>query len=219
MMSESHISPLFLRKILAASVWFIDPLAFFQLFSCHQFLITSSILISSQSSLRWYLARRPTSLYGILKGCQHHAQDSVSLQQLNRYFINRFCMKVRLKLLSGIVNSTASRVESLSESSNNRNGITNGDGVNTAGTTATSVESSLRFLVEAMAFLNAFVQSAADLRSQVVIQWEVEEAALNIRALSQVILLRLLLNGRSMFAFGAPDRYGHLPCWSSLGFV
>jgi len=52
--------------------------------------------------------------------------------------------------------------------------------------TARNVETSLRFLVEAMAFLNAFVQFAPDLRSKVVIQWEVEEAALNIHALSQV---------------------------------
>lgn len=51
---------------------------------------------------------------------------------------------------------------------------------------ANNTDSSLRFLVEAMAFLNAFVQSASDLRNQVVIQWEVEEAALNIHALSQV---------------------------------
>ena len=45
---------------------------------------------------------------------------------------------------------------------------------------------SLRFLVEAMSFLNSFVQFAPDLRSKVVIQWEVEEAALNVDALSQV---------------------------------
>jgi hypothetical protein len=86
--------------------------------------------------------------------------------------------KVRLKLLSGIVNSTASRVESLIES--NEDGITGG------GDIAYNTDTSLRFLVEAMAFLNSFVQSASDLRNQVVIQWEVEEAALNIHALAQV---------------------------------
>lgn len=105
-------------------------------------------------------------------------------------------MQVRLKLLSGIINSTASRVESLSEAQHlNRNAPTSSPSENngTATTDPTlssgsSVEPSLRFLVEAMAFLNAFVQSAADLRSQVVIQWEVEEASLNIHALSQVRL-------------------------------
>lgn len=81
-----------------------------------------------------------------------------------------------MKLLCGILNSTASRVESLSEAPDNA----------TSADTAGALESSLRFLVEAMAFLNAFVQSAADLRSQVVIQWEVEEASLNVHALSQV---------------------------------
>lgn len=72
--------------------------------------------------------------------------------------------------MSGIVNSSASRVESLSANNNDANAL----------------ESCLSFLVEGMAFLNAFVQSAPDLRHQVVIQWEVEEAALNIDALSQV---------------------------------
>ena len=86
--------------------------------------------------------------------------------------------KVRLKLLSGIVNSTASRVESLIES--------NEDGMTGGGDIAYNTDTSLRFLVEAMAFLNSFVQSASDLRNQVVIQWEVEEAALNIHALAQV---------------------------------
>ena len=88
--------------------------------------------------------------------------------------------QVRLKLLSGIINSTASRVESLVVSAG-------GGGSNGPGEIANNTDSSLRFLVEAMAFLNAFVQSASDLRNQVVIQWEVEEAALNIHALSQVI--------------------------------
>lgn len=87
-------------------------------------------------------------------------------------------MKVRLKLLSGIVNSTASRVESLIAS--NEDGLTGG------GDVAYNTDTALRFLVEAMAFLNSFVQSAPDLRNQVVIQWEVEEAALNIHALAQV---------------------------------
>ena len=86
--------------------------------------------------------------------------------------------KVRLKLLSGIVNSTASRVESLIES--------NEDGMTGGGDIAYNTDTSLRFLVESMAFLNSFVQSASDLRNQVVIQWEVEEAALNIHALAQV---------------------------------
>ncbi|KAK4009744.1 uncharacterized protein LOC123471528 [Daphnia magna] len=85
---------------------------------------------------------------------------------------------VRLKLLSGIVNSTASRVESLIAS--NEDGLTGG------GDVAYNTDTALRFLVEAMAFLNSFVQSAPDLRNQVVIQWEVEEAALNIHALAQV---------------------------------
>lgn len=82
--------------------------------------------------------------------------------------------------MSGIVNSTASRVESLTGSNNKDGIITNG------GEIVNNTDSSLRFLVEAMAFLNSFVQSAPDLRNQVVIQWEVEEAALNIHALSQV---------------------------------
>jgi len=105
-------------------------------------------------------------------------------------------VQVRLKLLSGIINSTASRVESLSEAQHlNRNAPTSSPSENNGtattdptSTSGSSVEPSLRFLVEAMAFLNAFVQSAADLRSQVVIQWEVEEASLNIHALSQVRL-------------------------------
>lgn len=87
-------------------------------------------------------------------------------------------MKVRLKLLSGIVNSTASRVESLIAS--------NEDGMTGGGDIAYNTDTALRFLVEAMAFFNSFVQSAPDLRNQVVIQWEVEEAALNIHALAQV---------------------------------
>ena len=78
---------------------------------------------------------------------------------------------VRMKLLTGIINSAASHVESLSESNKSLESTT---------------ESSLQFLVEAMAFLNAFVNSAPDLRHKVVIQWEVEEASLNIHALSQV---------------------------------
>lgn len=86
---------------------------------------------------------------------------------------------MRLKLLSGIVNSTASRVESLIEST--EDGLTSG-----GGDVAYNTDTSLRFLVEAMAFLNSFVQSASDLRNQVVIQWEVEEASLNIHALAQV---------------------------------
>lgn len=85
---------------------------------------------------------------------------------------------MRLKLLSGIVNSTASRVESLIESTE--------DGLTGGGDVLYNTDTSLRFLVEAMAFLNSFVQSASDLRNQVVIQWEVEEAALNIHALAQV---------------------------------
>lgn len=72
--------------------------------------------------------------------------------------------------MSGIVNSSASRVESLSAGNSDANAL----------------ESCLSFLVEAVALLNAFVQSAPDLRHQVVIQWEVEEAGLNIDALSQV---------------------------------
>lgn len=89
---------------------------------------------------------------------------------------------MRLKLLSGIVNSSASRVEALSNNKdNNANNNANSDASNT-------LETCLSFLVEGMAFLNAFVQSAPDLRHQVVIQWEVEEAALNIDALSQVRL-------------------------------
>jgi hypothetical protein len=91
--------------------------------------------------------------------------------------------KVRLKLLSGIVNSTASRVESLIESTE--------DGLTGGGDVAYNTDSSLRFLVEAMAFLNSFVQSASDLRNQVVIQWEVEEASLNIHALAQVSSLEI----------------------------
>ncbi len=86
---------------------------------------------------------------------------------------------VRMKLLTGIINSAASRVESLTESSNGGNG-------GGASSRSESLESSLRFLVEAVAFLNAFVNSAPDLRHKVVIQWEVEEAALNIHALSKV---------------------------------
>ena len=61
---------------------------------------------------------------------------------------------VRLKLLCGIINSSASRVESLTESHKG----------------AECAEASLAFLVEAVAFLNAFVQSAPNLRNQVVIQ-------------------------------------------------
>jgi Diaphanous FH3 Domain len=82
---------------------------------------------------------------------------------------------VRMKLLTGIINSAASRVESLTESNKS--------------SSSESTEPSLRFLVEAMAFLNAFVHSAPDLRNKVVIQWEVEEAALNIHALSKVTRL------------------------------
>lgn len=82
---------------------------------------------------------------------------------------------VRLKLLTGIINSAASRVESLAESNK----------------FSESSESSLRFLVEAVAFLNAFVQSAPDLRHQIVIQWEVEEAGLNIQALCQVCINKM----------------------------
>ncbi len=84
---------------------------------------------------------------------------------------------VRMKLLTGIINSAASRVESLTESNKSNS--------------SESTEPSLRFLVEAMAFLNAFVHSAPDLRNKVVIQWEVEEAALNIHALSKVTCLLL----------------------------
>ena len=94
------------------------------------------------------------------------------------FLMGQLNCKVRLKLLSGIVNSTASRVESLIES--------NEDGMTGGGDIAYNTDTSLRFLVEAMAFLNSFVQSASDLRNQVVIQWEVEEAALNIHALAQV---------------------------------
>jgi len=77
---------------------------------------------------------------------------------------------VRLKLLCGIINSSVSRVETLLASAKN----------------GECADASLAFLVESVAFLNAFVQSAPDLRNQVVIQWEVEEAHLNIHALSQV---------------------------------
>lgn len=80
--------------------------------------------------------------------------------------------------MSGIVNSSASRVESLAGGVSCKSG---GEA-----TDVNNMEASLRFLVEAMAFLNAFVQSAPDLRNQVVIQWEVEEAALNVHSLSQV---------------------------------
>jgi hypothetical protein len=90
---------------------------------------------------------------------------------------------VRLKILSGIVNSSASRVESLIDKSEVE---CNGTFQLSETETARNVETSFRFLVEAMAFLNAFVQFAPDLRSKVVIQWEVEEAALNIHALAQV---------------------------------
>ena len=86
-----------------------------------------------------------------------------------------------MKILSGIINSSASRVESLVNKSEANETFHSSESEN-----GKSVEMSLRFLVEAMSFLNSFVQFAPDLRSKVVIQWEVEEAALNVDALSQV---------------------------------
>ena len=96
-----------------------------------------------------------------------------------------------MKILSGIVNSSASRVESLMQINKNEAKETFHS---LESEHAKSVEMSLRFLVEAMSFLNSFVQYAPDLRSKIVIQWEVEEAALNIDALSQVSY-RNLCNG------------------------
>ena len=63
---------------------------------------------------------------------------------------------VRMKLLCGIINSSVSRVETLIDSKKNDRG-------------AECADASLAFLVEGVAFLNAFVQSAPNLRNKVLL--------------------------------------------------